>query len=94
MTSFFAEFVHTDSGFTCSDRGFRDISTAQQCSSAVSYAKSFNSKAYYADEVSVTNKPKGCYILRQYGDMYFNTDPTGERSTSISSICWKGNTEF
>ena len=92
MTSFFAEseFVHTDNGVTCSDSGFRDLSTAQECSDAVNYATSFNTKAVYRTTVSTTNRPKGCYILGS-GYMYFNTHPDGGRSSSVNSICWRGN---
>ena len=92
MTLFLVDFVHTDNGFTCSESGFGDLSTAQNCSDAVSYAKSFNSKAvlisidkYYGD------KPKGCYILGA-GNMVFNTHSTGGRQPSATSICKKGNT--
>ena len=90
MTSFFAEFVHTDNGFTCSDSGFRDLSTAQECSGAVSYAKSFNSDAQYLYDGSWESLSKGCYIWSN-GGMYFNTHSTGERHSSTASICTKGN---
>ena len=91
MTSFFVDLVHTDNGFTCSDSGFRDLSTAQECYGIVSYAKTFNSKAYYAGKESSTTRPKGCYI-HVFGDMYFNTHPAGGSSSYVTSICRKGNT--
>ena len=91
MTSFLAVFVHTDKGVTCSDRGFTDLSTAQDCSGAVSYAKSFNSDARYQSEVYLSTSPKGCIIYHS-GSMYFNTYATGDRNNSYSSICRKGNT--
>ena len=92
MTSFFAEFAHTDNGVSCSDSGLRDLSTTQECSGAVSYAKTFNSKANYRSEGSYSSHfPKGCHIWT-WGDMYFNTHSIGERHPSIASICMKGNT--
>ena len=95
MTSFFPELVYTDSGVTCSDSGFIDMSTAQECSGAVSYARSFNSKARYQSEQSWSSEPKGCFILDD-GSMYFNTHSTGSTTFHISrtSICFKGNTSF
>ena len=92
MTSFLADFVHTDNGFTCSDSGFRDLSNAQECSGAVSYTRSFNRKAHYAYALSSGTVPKGCYIWDYEGEMYFNTHPTGGRRSSVASICRKGNT--
>ena len=95
MTSFFADFVHTDNGLTCSDSGFVDLSTAQECSGSIRYATSFNSKANYKFEVSWSHYPKGCFIwLDPYsvGSIYFNTHPTGERTQWSASICRKGNT--
>ena len=94
MTSFWADLVHTDNGFTCSDSGFRALSNAQECSGAVSYAKTFNSKARIdSTYMYVSDRPKGCYIWGS-GTMYFNSHPTGGRSTSVASICWKGNKLF
>ena len=92
MTSFLADFVHTDYGFTCSGSGFRDLSNAQDCSSAASYAKSFNSMAHYYSKVFWGTKPRGCVIWNYNGEMYFNTHPTGGSSNKVTSICWKGNT--
>ena len=91
MTSFFAEFVHTDNGVTCSDSGFRDLSTAQECFGVVSYAKTFNSNARYVGKQSTTRRPKGCYIWGS-GKVYFNTHPTGGSYSSVTSICRTGNT--
>ena len=90
--SFFAEFVHTGNGVTCSDSGFVDLSTAEECSSAVNYAKSFNSKANYKYAGSSTASHKGCVILDS-GDIYFVYITGGEKSTA-TSICRKGNTYF
>ena len=91
MKFVFAEVVHTDNGVTCSERGFKDLSTAQECSDAVGYAKTFNSKAYYVAEESSSNSPKGCYIYTS-GSMYFNTHSIGGRNSYAASICTKGNT--
>ena len=91
MKLFFAEFVHTDNGVTCSERGFKDLSTAQECSDAVIYAKTFNSKALYRTEGSWSNNPKGCYIWTT-GNMYFNRHSIGEKDSYAASICTKGNT--
>ena len=91
MTSFFAEFARTDNGLSCSDSGFRDLSTEQECSGAVSYAKSFNRGARYNYVYSSIERPKGCYIWGD-GAMYFNAHPTGGSSSSVASICGKGNT--
>ena len=90
MTSFLAGFVHLDKGVLCSDSGFMDLSTAQECSGAVSYAKSFNSGAWYNGEVDWASRPKGCFILA-WGTMYFNKHSTGGRQGAIP-ICRKGNT--
>ena len=92
MSSFFAEFVHTDNGVTCSDMGFMDLSTAQECSSTVSYAKSFNAKANYENSLSQAYYPKGCFILDIVGNIYFNTHSTGKRESRSTSICKKGST--
>ena len=93
MTRFFAEFVHTYKGVTCSESGYMDLSTARECSGAVRYAKYFNSNARYRryiSEVHRDNYPKGCFIADE-GSMYFNRHSTGERATSVASICMKGN---
>ena len=90
MTSFFTEFVHTDNGVTCSESRFRDLLTAQECSGAVSYAKSFNGEANYVWEVSSGSRPRGCFISL-WGKMYFNTHSTGGVDYSATSICRKGN---
>ena len=91
MTYFFAEFVHTENGVTCSDRGFMDLSTAQECSVAVSYAKSFNSKANFMSTTNNSERHKGCFIFDS-GAMWFNMHNTGSRSSYDTSICRKGNT--
>merc|ERR1711997_945062 len=86
------KFVHTDRGVTCSDSGFVALSTAQECSGAVSYAKLFNSKARYQSEGSRSNDPKGCYIFDS-GKMYFNKHPTGAKvfaNRRTINICRKG----
>ena len=93
MTSFFAGLVHTEIGVTCSDSGFVDLSTAQECSGAVSYATSFNNNARYDGDVSEDYFPKGCYIW-PLGDMFFNSHSTGGVSAgdTFRSICRKGKT--
>ena len=91
MSSPFAEFVHTDNGVTCSDRGFMDLSTAQECSSAVSYATSFNAKAKYVDLLTQPYYPKGCFIL-DMGNIYFNTHFAGQKESRSTSICKKVST--
>ena len=91
MTSFFTEFVHTDRGVVCSDSRFMDLSTAQECSGAIDYAKSFNSDANYREEGSWDVYPKGCHIYDS-GSMYFNTHSTGTNQGRTISICRKGNT--
>ena len=91
MTLFFAEFVHTDKGVTCSERGLKDLSTAQECSDAVSYAETFNRDANYRNVESLSYYPKGCHIWT-WGDMYFNTHSIGGRNSYAASICTKGNT--
>ena len=90
MTSFFAEFVHTDSGVACSERGFTDLSTAEECSGSVDYAKSFKSNANYRYSFSDNRTLKGCFI-DTYGRIYFNTHSTGGRCSSCTNICRKGN---
>ena len=90
MTLFFAEFVHTDNGVTCSESGFKDLSTSQECSDAVSYAKTFNGNAHYNLQGSWTSVPRGCYILTS-GSMFYNTHSIGEKDSSAASICTKGN---
>ena len=90
-TSFFTGFVHTDRGVVCSDSRFMDLSTAQECSGAIDYAKSFNSDANYRGEGSWDEYPKGCYIYDS-GSMYFNTHSTGTNQGRTISICRKGNT--
>ena len=91
MTSFLAVFVHTDNGVTCSDSGFMDLSTAQECSGTVSYAKSFNSEATYRGDVHKRSVPKGCYIA-DWGSIHFNTHNARGSSSLYTSICRKGNT--
>merc|ERR1719291_685968 len=87
------EFVHTDNGVTCYDRGFMDLSTVQECSGAVDYAKSFNSKAFYSGEGNWSYKPMGCSI-HDTGAIIFNKHYNGGRRNSYTSICWKGSMEF
>ena len=84
-----AELIHTSNNVTCSDIGLLDLSTAQECVGAVDYAKSFNNRAFYGQEVSDGDKPKGCYDLGY--EMSFNTHSTGKRISSAKSICKKGN---
>ena len=87
------DLVHTDNGVTCSDSGFIDLSTAQECSVAVSYAKSFNRKANYLSTTNNSERHKGCFIFDS-GAMWFNMHNTGSRSSYDTSICRKGNTQF
>ena len=92
IMSFFAGFVHTERGVTCSDSRFIELSTAQECKLlGLTYAKSFNSKAYYRSEGSWSHNPKGCYIYDS-GTMHFNTHSTGGSKSSTMSICRNGNT--
>ena len=93
MTSFFAELVHTGNGATCSDAGFMDLSTAEECSGsdAVNYAKSFDGNAHYKNVLSDGYAHKGCY-MHDNGEMWFNTHITGRRRSDIFNICRKGST--
>ena len=93
MTSFFSEFVHTEKGVTCSDRGFIDLSHQQECAAAVSHAKSFNSKAIFMAREDNLNRHKGCWI-HDSGHVWFNAHVTGSRSSFVTSLCKKGNTQF
>ena len=102
MTSFFAEYVHTDQGATCIDvDGFMYLSTAQECKDAVSYAKTIaNSQgapfARYEHDLDSTAYPKGCIMIEESimrGSMYFNSHPLGGGDYSVyRSICKKRNT--
>ena len=102
MTSFFAEYVHTDQGATCIDvDGFMYLSTAQECKDAVSYAKTIaNSQgapfAHYEHDLDSTAYPKGCIMIEESimrGSMYFNSHPLGGGDYSVyRSICKKRNT--
>ena len=96
MTSFFVGFFHTDIGVTCSEGGFNDLSTAQECSATVSYAKNFNNRAHYYGEISLSEGAKGCVMSKHpVGTIYFNSHPTGGRNlTGFISICKNGNKEF
>ena len=87
---FFAALLHTDRGATCSDSGFIDLSTDQECSDAVKYAESFNDEAIYKKVVSWPNNHKGCLILYS-GDVYFNVHPVGRNDEDVRSICKKGD---
>ena len=81
---------HADRGLTCSDIGLHDLTTAQECSDAVTYATLFNENARYVEEGSWHYNPKGCSIYSD-GLMYFNSHPTGRKKSTTISICWKGN---
>lgn len=81
-----AQFVHTDNGVACSERGLKDVSTAEECSDAVSYAKTFNSKALYRRSQPWRTQPKGCHIWTT-GAMYFNAHSIGEKHSTALSIC-------
>ena len=95
MKSFFAELVHTEEGVTCSDSGFMDLSTEEECAGAVNYAKSFNSKASFHYAATWSTLPKGC-IIGYNGNILFNKHSTGGQSFTthsvFGSICRKGNT--
>ena len=93
MTSFFAEYVHTDKGVTCSDSGYMELSTPQECLDTVNYAKSFNSKAIFMAREDNLNRHKGCWI-HDSGHVWFNAHVTGSRSSFVTSLCKKGNTQF
>merc|ERR1711936_862782 len=83
------EFVYTENGVTCSDWGLKDVSHPQECSAAVSYAKSFNSKAIFMSRTDHSDRHKGCFIYDS-GAVWFNTHDTGSRSSYVTSICKKG----
>ena len=87
---FYAAFIHTDFGVTCSDNGFIDLSNDQECLDAVNYAKSFNREANYIKEVSREFDPKGCFIY-ETGNMFFNLHSTGRNNVYTRSICKTGN---
>ena len=86
----FAAFVYTEKGTTCADNGLQDLSTEQECSEAVTYAKYFNDDAQYAKSGSFKIYPKGCFIW-DTGKMYFNLHSSGNNHPEIRSICNKGN---
>ena len=77
-------------GFTCSDDGLEDLSTAQACIDAVTYARLFNANAYYVEDQSSSIRPKGCYIY-DVGAIRFNSHPTGKKQFYLRSICLKCN---
>merc|ERR1711874_150417 len=83
------EFVYTENGVTCSDWGLKDVSHPQECSAAVSYAKSFNSKAIFMSRTDHSDRHKGCFIYDS-GAVWFNTHDTGSRSSYVTGICKKG----
>merc|ERR1711936_1372845 len=83
------EFVYTVNGVTCSDYGLMDLAHPQECSSAVSYAKSFNAKAIFMSRTDHEDRHRGCFIYDS-GAMWFNTHDTGSRSSYVTSICKKG----
>merc|ERR1711997_888812 len=83
------EFVYTENGVTCSDWGLKDVSHPQECSAAVSYAKSFNSKAIFMSRTDHSDRHKGCFIYDS-GAVWFNTHDTGSRSSYVTSICKTG----
>ena len=93
MTPFFAEFVHTVNGVTCSDYGLMDLAHPQECSAAVDHAKSFNDKSIFMSRTDHEDRHKGCFIYDS-GAMWFNTHDTGSRSSYVTSICKIGNTQF
>merc|ERR1711936_1494495 len=80
------EFVYTVNGVTCSDYGLMDLAHPQECSSAVSYAKSFNAKAIFMSRTDHEDRHRGCFIYDS-GAMWFNTHDTGSRSSYVTSIC-------
>ena len=55
----------------CTDSGFIDLSTGQECSDAVIYGKLFNCKANCQYQGSWQTKHKECFICDS-GEMYFN----------------------
>ena len=75
---------------SCSESGFIDLSTGQECSDAVKYAISFNEKAHFNRKIYGAEYPKGCYIL-DAGAMYFNSHSSGKNNTKAHNICKKGN---
>ena len=93
ITSFFAGLVHTAKGVTCSDSSLMDLSTAEECSGAVNYAKSFNSNASFTYVGSWSRNHQGCVILDS-GYIFFITQSTGGENSTSTSICRKGSTYF
>ena len=93
LTSFFAELVHTGNGATCSDAGFMDLSTEEECSGsdAVNYAKSFDGNAHFQGVLWNDYNHKGCFMYDN-GVMRFNTHNTGGREPDNFNICRKGST--
>ena len=85
--------IHTDKGFMCLDMGLIDLTSAQECSDAVTYATSLHINATYVYGGLWSGYPKGC-IINDHGHMYFNSHPTGAKDSSLRIICWKGNRYF
>ena len=86
----FLEFVHTERGQTCSDKGLNGLSKYQDCYVAVTYASSFNPKAHYGGWGDWGNRAKGCYIGDD-GRMYFNNHSAGQPLPNIRTICKTGD---
>ena len=86
LKSFFAVLVATDKGYA---RTVIDLSTGQECSDALIYAKLFNHKANYQYQGSWQPKHNECFICDS-GEMNFNLHFTGSNQVDSSrSICKK-----
>ena len=85
-------------GRECSLWGLKRLSNEQECSEAVTYAKSFQPFANYLGVVNSPDFPTGCYTdpLDNLGPMYFNSHPNGknDKFPSMDTICKKGNRSF
>ena len=94
--TFITDLIYTNRGVTCSESGFLDLSSEQECVDAVKYAKYFNEYAKYKKSWYRLDYPIGCFIYSdlktpgEYGHMGFN-QAQGERNTNVISICKKGD---
>ena len=85
----FIVFTHTENGIRCSEKGWKDLETENECRSAVNYTQSFAPNAYFHKSGMWAYSPKGCY-LGGYNGVRWNSGGDYDIYTWAKMICSTG----
>ena len=71
----------------CSDDNRKGIDNRESCQQASVKIVSQEPTAKYNGEEVEANYPRGCYMMKNSKNIYFNTHPTGDRNPSARPLC-------